>query len=131
MPRSNATNPSEIRSKPLSRKDALAFCPVRNRDVVEHLQPNGLLRLSYPTTLKPWFAKLAQRFGTWDGKPMRKQLELDEMGGLAWSLINGSNTVQIIVDAFIQEYGLERKEAEMSVTAFIKELGRRGIVGLR
>ncbi len=131
MPRSRETKSAEDRTSPLSRKDALAFCPVRNRDVEEQIQPNGLVRLSYPTTLKPWFAKLAQRFGKWDGKPMTKQLELDEMGGLAWSLINGTNTVQHIVNAFIREYGLERKEAEMSITAFIKELGRRGIVGLR
>ncbi|TVQ97791.1 MAG: PqqD family protein [Desulfovibrionales bacterium] len=130
MPQSPDTKAAET-SSPASRKEALAFRPVRSKDVQEHPQPNGIIRLSYPTTMKPWFGKWAQKFGKWDGRPMVKQLELDEMGGLAWSLINGKNTVQQIIDAFIREYGLERKEAELSVTAFIKELGRRGIIGLR
>ena len=118
-------------SEPKTRQEALSLRPVRNRDVLEEKQPNGLIRLSYPLTLKPWFGRWAQKLGKWDGRPMTRKLELDEMGGLAWSMINGSNTVRDIIDAFIAEYGLQPKEAELSVTAFIKELGRRGIIGLR
>lgn len=121
----------EAVSKPISRKEALSFRPVRNQDVSEDIQPNGIIRLSYPLTLKPWFGNWAQKLGKWDGRPMIKVLELDEMGCLAWSMMDGSNTAQQIVDAFVAEYGLQPKEAELSVTAFIKELGRRGIIGLR
>ena len=117
--------------EPKTRQEALALRPVRNKDVTEEKQPNGIIRLNYPLTLKPWFGKWAQKLGKWDGRPMIKKLELDEMGGLAWRMIDGSNTVRDIIDAFIVEYGLQPKEAELSVTAFIKELGRRGIIGLR
>jgi hypothetical protein len=117
-------------SKPTSRKEALAFRPVRSKEVRESVQPSGLVQLSYPLTLKPWFGNWAQKLGQWDGRPMVKKLELDEMGCLAWSMIDGTNTVQQIADAFVREYGLHPKEAELSVTAFIKELGRRGIIGL-
>ncbi|GAB6058924.1 PqqD family protein [Desulfonatronum parangueonense] len=131
MGSSDDTEKSARSPEPKTRKEALALRPVRNKDVLEERQPNGIIRLSYPLTLKPWFGKWAQKLGKWDGRPMTKKLELDEMGGMAWSMINGSNTVRDIIDAFIAEYGLQPKEAELSVTAFIKELGRRGIVGLR
>ncbi|SDB08340.1 Coenzyme PQQ synthesis protein D (PqqD) [Desulfonatronum thiosulfatophilum] len=127
----DAKEGTQRRSEPRTRQEALSLRPVRNKDVLEEKQPNGLIRLSYPLTLKPWFGKWAQKLGKWDGRPMTKKLELDEMGGLAWSMVNGSHTVRDIIDAFIAEYGLQPKEAELSVTAFIKELGRRGIIGLR
>ena len=127
----DAKEPATRRPEPRTRQEALSLRPVRNKDVLEEKQPNGLIRLSYPLTLKPWFGKWAQKLGKWDGRPMTKKLELDEMGGLAWSMVNGSNMVRDIIKAFIAEYGLQPKEAELSVTAFIKELGRRGIIGLR
>lgn len=116
---------------PTTREESLAYCPVRNRDVREEPQPGGVIRLVYPSALKPWFGELAQRFGKWDGRPMTKKLELDEMGALAWSLIDGGNTVRDIAQAFVKQYGLHPKEAELSVTAFLKELGSRGIIGLK
>ena len=116
---------------PASREESLAFVPVRNREVREEVLEGGLIRLNYLVSLKPWFATVAQRFGKWDGRPMEKKLELDEMGTLAWSRIDGRNTVRDIARVFVETYGLHQREAEMSVTAFLKELGRRGIVGMR
>jgi hypothetical protein len=114
-----------------ARGEALACRPVRNANIIEEHLSDGRIQLSYPTTLKPWFGNWAQRLGKWDGRPMTKKLELDEMGALAWSMINGESTVQDIVRAFSREYGLQSREAELSVTTFIKELGLRGLVGLR
>lgn len=105
--------------------------PVRNPSVIEEALSDDALRLAYPLTYKPWFDKFAKLLAKGEEKPMIKRLELDEMGLKAWSMINGRNTVKDIIDAFVAAYDLLPKEAEYSVTAFIKELGKRGIVILR
>ena len=45
-----------MKSKALSRTDALNCIPVRNPRVVEHHLETGEMLLSYPDAVKPWFA---------------------------------------------------------------------------
>lgn len=92
---------------------------------------DGLIRLSYPLAVKPWFGQLAEKVGMWDKRPMIKQVELDEMGTFVWKHIDGEHSVRNIAEAFVREYGVQAREAELSVTAFIKTIGQRGIIGLR
>ncbi len=115
----------------ITRAQALSMIPVRNSQVQEKEFGDGLIRLSYPLAVKPWFGKLAESVGLWDKRPMIKQLELDEMGSFVWSLIDGSHSVQAIADAFVSQYKVQQREAELSVTAFIKNIGQRGIIGLK
>lgn len=113
------------------REKALAAVPVTNREVEVTRQDSGLILLTYPLQLKPWFRSVAMRFGAWDDRPMTKKLELDEMGTFVWELLDGSRNVEQVVRCFAEQYQLMPQEAEMSVTAFIREMGRRGLVGLR
>ncbi len=106
------------------------MCPVKNRQVSEERLASGVIRLSYPVTVKPWFASLAKRFGAWDGKPTQKTIELDEMGTAAWELIDGHNRFLDLVDTFAKRYNLQNREAETSLAAFLRELGRRGLIAL-
>lgn len=115
----------------LSREDALACRPVREESVGEELLENDLFRLSYPVRVRPWMAGLMRRFGRREPEPMVKRIELDELGSAVWRLIDGRRTVRQIVGEFQSAYRLGRKEAEVSVTAFLRELGRRGILGLK
>ena len=62
--------------------------------------------------------------------PLRKT-ELDEMGSMVWGLIDGDRTVHDIIREFSEHYQLHPKEAEVSVTQFIRMLGNRGLVGLK
>lgn len=113
----------------MGRAEALAMRPVRNPEIVE--EPHGdTLRIAYKISMKPWFARIADRFGMWDGKPMQKRLELDEMGLHVWQLIDGKNTVREIAAIFAKDYGVGRREAELSVSSFLKSLGERGIIAL-
>lgn len=113
------------------KQQALAAIPVRNRDVTSTLQESGLVLLTYPLQLKPWFRSVAKRFGAWDDRPMTKKLELDEMGTFVWQLLDGERSVREVARAFADHYQVIPQEAEMSVTAFIREMGRRGVIGLR
>lgn len=114
----------------ISRAEAMAARPVHSERVAEERTEEGYVRLVYDINYKPWFAKFARRMGTWDDTPMKKRLELDEMGTRAWELMDGEHTVRDIVADFSNEYRLGHREAEISVTAFIKELGQRGLIAL-
>ncbi|QGY39091.1 PqqD family peptide modification chaperone [Pseudodesulfovibrio cashew] len=115
----------------VSRAEALGMVPVRNTEVEETPLDGGLIRLAYPLAVKPWFGRLADKVGLWDGRPMIKQLELDEMGSFVWQRIDGRRSVRAIAQALVEEYEVQPREAELSVTAFLKTLGQRGIIGLR
>jgi hypothetical protein len=115
---------------PLSRAEALACIPVRNNAIQASQTPEGMIRLRYPLILKPWIAELAQRFRSAPYVPPSRQLELDELGSLTWSLIDGSQTVGAIVQQFSHQTQVHPKEAEAAVTRFLRELGRRGIIGM-
>lgn len=115
----------------ISRTEALQMVPVRNEQVEETAMENGLVQLAYPLAVKPWFGRLADAVGMWDKRPMIKRLELDEMGTFVWSRIDGAHSVRDIARAFVDQYAVQPREAELSVTAFIKTIGQRGIIGLK
>jgi hypothetical protein len=105
--------------------------PVKNAEVSETPLPDGLVRLAYPLAVKPWFGRLAEKVGMWDKKPMTKQVELDEMGSFVWQRIDGVRSVRQIAQEFTDAYEVQTREAELSVTTFIKTIGQRGIIGLK
>jgi len=113
------------------REESLAMRPARSRLAREERQENGLVRLHYLSAYKPWFAGMARRMGAWDGKPVEKVLELDELGSFCWNLIDGERSVKEMARALSERYGVPAREAELSVAAFLRELGRRGLIGLR
>lgn len=115
----------------IPRAEALSMVPVRNTEVSETLLDGGLVQLSYPLAVKPWFGELAEKVGMWDKRPMIKHLELDEMGTFVWQRIDGERSVRAIADEFARHYQVQPREAELSVTAFIKTIGQRGIIGLK
>jgi hypothetical protein len=112
----------------LTREQALACIPRKTHLVREERMDDDTLRLSYPLAWKPWFGALAGRFGAWDSKPRTKRLELDLMGTAAWRLIDNKRSVREIIARFAEQFGLQPREAEMSMTAFLKQLGKRGLI---
>lgn len=121
----------KAKQPPLTRKEALACIPVKSAVVHASRTPEGLVRLRYPLVVKPWLAELARRFGaTSAARPPSRQLELDELGSLTWDLIDGKRSVKRIVHGFARETEVHPKEAEAAVTRFLRELGRRGIIGM-
>lgn len=104
--------------------------PARNAQVVEEGLESGLVRLAYPVTIKPWFSGLALRLGLWNGAPLTRRLELDELGSFCWRMVDGNTSVRQMGAALSGRYGLPRREAELAVAAFLRELGRRGVIGM-
>ena len=113
----------------LSRSDALRCVPVVNLSVQVVESESGEILLEYPLQIKPFFQSVFERFQKEQGVPTKK-LQLDEMGSVVWKLINGKNSAQAIISQFAKTYGITLQEAEKSVTAFLVELGKRGIIAL-
>jgi hypothetical protein len=115
----------------LSRTDALCCIPIRNPMVVESRMDSGEMLLSYTETLKPWFAGILRRMNKASEIRRTRKLQLDILGTGVWDLLDGKSTVMEIIDSFAGIHQLYHKEAEVSVIQFLRELGRRGIVGMK
>lgn len=113
----------------LSRQDALRCTPVVNKSVISRAMENGEILLEYPLPMKPILKTIFERFQK-DTTPPTKKLQLDEMGSQVWKLIDDSNNVKNIIEAFTDIYGISLVESEKSVTTFLAELGKRGIIAL-
>jgi len=115
----------------LSRTDALCCIPIRNPMVVESRMDSGEILLSYTETLKPWFAGILRRMNKASEIRRTRKLQLDILGTGVWDLVDGKSTVMEIINSFAGIHQLYHKEAEVSVIQFLRELGRREIVGMK
>ena len=130
-PRRRKLRKSDLRDGPSSRSEAFAYRPVRNREVIEEKLESGTMVLTYPLRVRPWLVGIAQRLGLQSKESLTRKLELDEIGSLTWTLLDGKRTVQDLVDLLCRRYKLNRREAEVAMTGFLRELGRRGLIGLQ
>jgi hypothetical protein len=115
----------------LTRGEALGCIPVKSRHVREQRLESGEMLVIYPVTVRPWMAKLARWLGDRGSPPRTAKLQLDHLGSDVWAMLDGQTPLRRIAEAFAEDHRLERKEAEVAVTQFIRELGRRGLIGLR
>jgi hypothetical protein len=74
---------------------------------------------------------LIKRLGRSAALPDPRKLQLDSLGSFVWELLDGKRTVRQIAETLAQEFQLHPKEAEVSVTQFLRSLGQRGLIGLR
>ncbi|MBW2427788.1 MAG: PqqD family protein [Deltaproteobacteria bacterium] len=119
------------RERHLSRAAALKSRPAKSLHITESRLETGEVLLEYPLTVRPWLAAVAKRLGGSREIVQIKKLQLDAMGTAVWDLVDGNRSVRRIVQIFAEVHRLENKEAEVSVTSFIRELGQRGLLGLR
>jgi Coenzyme PQQ synthesis protein D (PqqD) len=115
----------------LSRAEALACRPVRNREVREERLESGELLLTFPLLVRPWLTGLARALGLQDRQVLTRKLQLDEMGSLTWTLMDGERSLADLVEIVRRKYGLQQRETDIAITTFLRELGRRGLIGFR
>lgn len=115
----------------MSRAAALKCRPAKSLHITESRLDSGEVLLEYPLTVRPWLAAVAKRLGKSGDVIQIKKLQLDAMGTAVWDLVDGHRSVNRIVQIFAQTHRLDNKEAEVSVTSFIRELGQRGLLGLQ
>ena len=115
----------------MSRAAALKCRPEKSLHVTESRLETGEVLLEYPLTVRPWLIAVAKRLGKSREVVQIKKLQLDAMGTAVWDMVDGHRSVRRIVQIFAEAHRLDNKEAEVSVTSFIRELGQRGLLGLQ
>ncbi|MFO7708573.1 MAG: PqqD family protein [Desulfobacterales bacterium] len=115
----------------ISRDEAFGSVPVKNRHVRESRLDGGDVVLHYPVSAPPWAARVAHWLQKDLGPPRVGKLQLDALGTAVWDRIDGRRSLREIAAAFAESHQLETKEAQVAVARFARELGRRGLIGLR
>ncbi|MFC1516403.1 PqqD family protein [Thermodesulfobacteriota bacterium] len=115
----------------LTRAQALNSIPVKSEHVIESRLDNGDAFLTFPVRTKPWMAGIARFLGGSSDGVVTKKLQLDSLGTAVWERIDGRRSVRRMVREFADEHQLHSKEAELAVTRFLRDLGKRGLVGLK
>ena len=111
----------------LTREQALAVRPLVNPLLVSKRNEKDEVVLEIPIRQDRVGKVLGRFFGT----PKRKELVLDEVGSTVWGLCDGEHTVGFIVGEMCRKYKLNKREAETSVTMYLKMLAERNLVGLK
>jgi len=115
----------------MTRLEALAYKPVKSTQITETRLETGEVVLEYPLAVRPLVAAVARRLGKSQQDLVQiKKLQLDVLGTSVWDLVDGKRSIRRMIQIFAETHRLEKREAEVSVTQFIRELGQRGLLGL-
>ncbi len=107
-----------------SRRQWLALRPLRNPQL-EWRDEDGTVILEIKR-VKNW---KTQMLNLLIPIPSEHTVELDRIGTDVWRLMDGSRTIGQIARELASEHQIEKREAEVSLQQFFKELGRRGYIG--
>ena len=118
--------PGVANRSPMPREQAMAIIPVHNPSIAWEKVEGGEVVVRIP--------RRSDRLGRLISKvfkvPDRKEVLLDEVGGSVWELCDGVHDIGYIIAETSKMYKLNRREAEVSVTAYIKTLAERKFIGL-
>ena len=110
----------------LTRDQSLSAIPVRNQQIEEIRGEDGEVVLRVPRRKSWWVSIVTAVFYV----PDSKKVGLDELGSYVWNMLDGHTTVREIIDRFSEKYRLSRKEADVSVVEYLRQLARKGYIGL-
>ena len=116
----------------ITREQMLAAKPIRHPKIEWAREerktddvPVALLRI--PRLHNRWADFVAR----WMQVPDFKKIELDEIGSDVWEMCDGAHSVDAISKAIGASYRLNRRQAEVSVAAYLKMLAERRLLALR
>ncbi len=120
-----------LKKNNLTKNNALLCIPEKNSLVEENLLDSGDLILSYQAIYKPFFNKIRKIMRRNPEKSFIRKIQLDGLGVDVWSLLDGKKNVKTIIKEFAALHTLNYKEAEISVTLFLRSLGEKGLIGIK
>jgi len=115
----------------ITRTEALLCRPLHSPEIHWQQAENGDILIEYNINLKPFFIEIARKFSKQAESKITKKLQLDAIGSRVWQMIDGQNDVKSIIRATSEHSGLSLQEAETSVTTFLRQLGRRGLIQMK
>ena len=61
--------------------------------------------------------------------PDKRTMVLDQIGTQVWEMCDGRTTVEAMIRRLSEDHKLNNKEAEISLLAYLKQLGQKNLVG--
>jgi hypothetical protein len=89
----------------------------------------GLVTLVVPFQASPMVRKISGWLGAAPGAGERK-IELDEVGSFVWRMFDGKTPVREMIRRLAEKHKLNRKDAEVSLTTFVRTLASRKLVAV-
>ena len=115
-----------LRRRPrLTPEQVLTSRPLRNPNLSAEELGDGGLRILAQRRDDWWIRLLGALFPI----PRQRRIELDSVGRQVWELCDGEHTLRQMIDAFQKRHKLTRTEAEWSLRNYLRDLGKRGLVG--
>ena len=118
-------NRKEARRTP-TRREWLALKPVRNPALMWR-EEEGVIVIEIHRA-QNWKTRLLNLVFP---LPESHRVALDAIGSTVWRASDGESSVEQIAKKISRELQIERREAEMSLQQFFKELGRRGYIAFK
>ena len=110
----------------ITRDQAMEGKPFRNPSIESVTEEDGEISLKIPRRRTWWINLLAK----WGRIPDHRVIALDEIGTGVWENCDGEHSVKDLIALHAQKYQLSRKEAELSMIAYLRQLAQRGIIVL-
>ena len=101
--------------------------PVKNQLVEWKKNDNGEVCLTIPRREALWLRPVFLVFSV----PKKRRLQLDEIGSEVWEMCDGRRTVGEIIQEFARAHKLNRKETEVAMLTYLRELVKRRLLGLQ
>jgi hypothetical protein len=108
----------------LTREQSLSALPVRNTLITARVLENGETELTVPRR-DDWLGNAIARLLF---APRTRRVVLDSIGSFIWELCDGEHDVRQITEALAAKYKLTHREAETSLTEYLRTLGRKRLI---
>lgn len=112
----------------LTREESLNAVAVANRAVQTRERDGGAITLVVPFHASPMVEKISRWLGTTSGG--ERTIELDAVGSFVWRLCDGQTPVREMIQRLAERYKMNRKEAEVALTTFLRTLASKGLVAI-
>jgi len=116
----------EKKTPRITRDESLDAVVVRNRAVQARENEGGGITLIVPFRASALVRRLSGYLGAADRG--ERKIELDEVGSFVWRMCDGQSRVREMIARLAEKYKLNRKEAEVSLTTFLRTLAARRLV---
>ena len=113
-----------VGKKQLTREQALSARALRNPDLEATRDEKGVVSVTIPRR-DTWWIRMMARISS---VPKKRIVTLDEVGTEVWDLCDGEHETGEIIRDFAVRHQLSRKEAEVSVVTYLRDLARRGMI---
>ncbi|MBC8235213.1 PqqD family protein [bacterium] len=116
-----------LRKRPpdIGRENVMRSIPLRNTVITWEMDDKNEVSLVIPQKEKLWVKITSKVFMI----PDKRVVVLDDVGSFVWTLCDGKNSIEHIMKRLCNKYNLTRKEAEVSLLTYMRQLGKRGFIG--